>query len=185
MKTGMERAKELFLQYSGNRFYMDLNGDGYEYDGYRVSAETEEAWRREYLARFFEEKRYGKEAVSSYGHAAAFLKSDRSDECWEEILYYPIRSDWLDDVTILFMLPTSFRLAEKWYKKGKFSRKEAEEYLQALDGFVRSVRKRADTETLTRAEVFDRQEFSDPVYVAAYLTELWQKWTGLFRNIRK
>ena len=49
MKTGIERAKELFMQYSGNRFYMDLNGDGREYDAYRIPRETEEEWRREYL----------------------------------------------------------------------------------------------------------------------------------------
>ena len=52
----MERAKELFLHYNGNQYYMDLNGDGNEYRSYRVPKETEEAWRREYLDHFFEQK---------------------------------------------------------------------------------------------------------------------------------
>ena len=42
MKTGMERAKELLMQYSGNRFFVDLNEEGHEYDGYRIPKETEE-----------------------------------------------------------------------------------------------------------------------------------------------
>ena len=43
----MERAKELFLKYNGNRFYMDREGEGSEYDSYHISKETEEMWTEE------------------------------------------------------------------------------------------------------------------------------------------
>ncbi len=185
MKTGMERAKELFMQYSGNRFFMDLNGEGHEYAGYRIPKETEEEWRREYLSRFFEQKRYGRDALLSYAHAADFLKSDMTADCWERILYYPLRSNWLDDVTILFMLPASFQLAEKRAEKGKLSRDAANEYLHALDSFIQNILKRADAAMLTRAEDYHQQEFSDRVYVAAYLNDMQQKWIGLSRKINK
>ena len=185
MKTGIERAKELFIQYSGNRFYMDLNGDGNEYEGYRVSEKTEEEWRKEYLVQFFEQRRYGKDALYSCVHAVSFLKSDRSDECWKSILYYPIRCDWLDDVTILYMLPTSFKLAEKWSKKGNFHWKDVREYLQEFEVFAQCIRKRIDTGTLTRAEDYDLHEFSDPVYVEAYIKDLQNDWNRLLRSLAK
>ena len=185
MKDVMERAKVLFIQYSGNRFYMDLNGDGKEYDSYRIPKETEDEWRREYLSQFFELKRYGKDALSSYTHAADFLKSDIADDYWKRMLYYPLRSDWLDDVTILFMLPVSFRLAEKWSEKGKFSQTGADEYLCVLDEFIQNVLKRADAGTLTRAQDYQLQEFSDEVYAAGYLKDLRQKWAELSRRLRK
>ena len=175
----MERAKELFLHYGGNRYYMSLDGDENEYDRYRVSKETEEEWRREYLDRFLEEERSGRDALGAYAKAAGFLKSDRSDKCGERVLYYPLRSGRLDDVTVLFMLPHSFRLAEKWAKKGKFTRKEAGEYLKALDGFARGVQKRAEDGTLTRAEDYSALDFSDPAYVAGYLADLLDDWRGM------
>ena len=139
MKTGIERAKELFMQYSGNRFYMDLDGAGQEYDRYCIPKATEKEWRREYLSSFFEQKRYGRDALRSYALAVDFLKSDMTDERWKRALFYPLRSDWLDDVTILFMLPVSLRLAEKRAEKGKFARDIADEYRYALDGFVQNI----------------------------------------------
>ena len=185
MKTGIERAKELFMQYSGNHFYMDLNGDGHEYDAYRIPRETEEEWRREYMSQFFEQKRYGREALLSYAHATDFLKSDISDDCWERVLYYPLRTDWLDDVTILFMLPVSYQLAERQTENGKFSWDTAEEYMQSLDGFIQDALKRAEAGTLTRAEDYHLQEFSDEVYVASYLKDLQQKWIRLSLKLKK
>ena len=95
------------------------------------------------------------------------------------VLYYPFRSPWLDDVTVLFMLPVSFRLAEKWEKKGKFSREETKEYLLILDDFLQAVQKRVENGTLTRAEDYTWNEFSDPVYVSGYIKDLRQKWMGL------
>lgn len=185
MKTGIERAKELFIQYSGNRFYMDLNGDGYGYDRYCIPEETEQAWRKEYLSQFFEQKRYGRDALRSYAIAVDFLESDMTDDCWKRVLYYPFRSDWLDDVTILFMLPVSFRLAEKRTEKGMFSLDTADEYLHALDGFVQNILKKAEDGTLTRSRDYHMQEFSDEVYVADYLRDLQQKWTVLSRKLKK
>ena len=38
----MERAKEMFLQYGGNRYYMSLDGVEQIYNSYRGSKETEE-----------------------------------------------------------------------------------------------------------------------------------------------
>jgi|GEM_PF-5744982 len=34
---------------------------------------------------------------------------------------------------------------------------------------------------MTRASDYVMQEFSDPVYIADYLSSLKRKWTGLFR----
>ena len=181
----MERAKELFMKYNGNRFYMDLDGEGSEYDGYQVSKETEEIWRREYLDQFFEQEQHGKEALASYTKAVDFLKSDRSDPDGESFLYYPLRSSSLDDVTILFMLPISFRLAEKWTKKGKFSKKEAEEYLLVLNDFFQAVQKRVEDGTLTRADDYTWNEFSDPDYVSHYIEDLRQKWAGFVPRVSR
>ena len=50
----MERAKEIFLKYNGNHFYMDRNGDGYEYASYHVPKETEEIWAKEIISFFLE-----------------------------------------------------------------------------------------------------------------------------------
>ncbi len=182
MSTGMERAKELFMQYSGNRFYMDLNGDGREYDSYRIPRETEAAWRREYLSQFFAQRWYGREALLSYRRAADFLKSGTADDCRERLLYYPLSSDWLDDVTVLFMLPVSFHLAEKWAEAGKLSRDAADGYVHALDGFIQNLLKRAETGMLTRSPDYHLHEFSDEVYVAGYLKDLRQKWSELSRK---
>ena len=183
--TEMKRAKELFIQYSGNRFYMDRNGVRCEYDSYAIPKETEQQWRKEYLSQFFEQKRYGRDALSSYAHATEFLKSDMSDDCWERVLYYPLRSDWLDDVTILFMLPISFQLAEKRAEKEEFSHEAAIEYMRTLDGFVQNIMERVNANLLTRAKDYTLQEFSDEVYVAGYLNDLQQKWTGLSRKLKK
>ena len=68
----MERAKEMFLQYGGNRYYMSLDGVEQIYNSYRVSKETEEEWRREFLDGFFEQKRFGKDAL---GHTGQLLIS--------------------------------------------------------------------------------------------------------------
>ena len=43
------------------------------------------------------------DALKAYASAVGFLKSDRSDADWENFLYYPLRSGWLDDVTVLFV----------------------------------------------------------------------------------
>ena len=179
MRSGMERAKELFLYYCGNQYFMDLNGDGDEHRGYQISREKEEEWRREYLSQFFQQKHYGKEAAGSYANAVNFLKSDRSDEDAERYLYYPLRVDGLDDATVLFMLRYSYKLAEKWTKKKKFSREEKKEYLTVLDEYVEEVQKRAEEGTITRAEDYTCQEFFDPVYVAAYLEDLRKDWDRL------
>ena len=175
----MNRAKEMFLQYCGNKFHMDRNGDLYKYNAFHISKETEEEWRKEYLSQFFEQKRYGRNALGSYSTAVVFLKGRKRDENWERFLYYPIRADWLDDVTVLFMLSDSFKLAEDRIRDGDFSRKEADDYLQALGEFIQAVQKRADAGTLTRSEDYIMQEFSDSIYVAKYLQDLLKDWTRL------
>ena len=172
----MERAKEMFLQYGGNRYYMSLDGVEQIYDSYRVSKETEEQWRKEFTAQFFTRKQYGKDALRAYGVAADFLKGS---DCWERFLYYPLRSDWLDDVTVLFMLRVTLGKAEEWRKHSGFSKEEAAGYMAALDGYARAVQRRADEGTMTRSEDYTMQEFSDPVYIADYLKDLRQRWAGL------
>ena len=174
-----ERAKELFLKCGGNRYYMSLNGEEHEYDSYQISKEKEDAWRREYLECFSEKKHKGKEALKAYSTATEFLKSDRSDEDWEDYLYYPLRSEWLDDVTVLFMLPVSFRLAERWNKKIKLSKENVKDYLNVLDTFVQKVQERAEDGTLTRDEDYTWQEFSDPVYLASYTADIQERWKKL------
>ncbi|MBQ6560379.1 MAG: hypothetical protein IJL85_06075 [Erysipelotrichaceae bacterium] len=175
----MERAKELFLYYCGNQYFMDLNGDGNEYRGYQISKEKEEEWRKEYLDQFLVQKCYGREALRSYANAVKFLKSKRCDNNGKEYLHYPLRSDWLDDVTILFMLPYSFQLAEKRTEKRSLSKEEIKNYLLVLDGYIEEVQKRVEDGTITRAEDYTLQEFSDPTYVAKYLKDLRQDWNRL------
>ena len=54
-----------------------------------------------------------------------------------------------------------------------------------LDGFIQDALKRAEGGTLTRAEGYHLQEFSDEVYVASYLKELRQKWIRLSLKLKK
>ena len=176
----MERAKELFLKYNGNRFHMDRDGEGCEYDGYHIPKETEEMWAEEHVSRFLESETRGREAVRAYSAAAELVKSDRQDGQWDRCLYYPLKAKHLDDVTVLYMLSESFRMAERAVKKRRFSREEADAYLQALAGYIREVTVRAEKGTVTRAEDYVMQEFSDPVYVSKYLNDLEKKWRGLF-----
>ena len=178
----MERAKELFLEYHGNRFYMDRDGAGREYDGYRISRETERMWAEEYVRDFLESEAAGREALRAYATAADLLSGREAEEDWKKCLYFPLRSRKLDDVTVLFMLPGSFRMAEKAAGRGRFSKEDADAYLRELDGYVRRVRERADSGTLTRNADYTMLEFSDPVYAGGYLDGLRKKWTGLFRQ---
>lgn len=184
MKTRIERAKDIFMKYCGNRYFMDLDGVRSEYDWYQVPKETEEEWRREYLCQFFEEKRYGKDALQSYSKATYFLESNMANDHWERVLFYPFRCDWLDDVTILFMLRISLQFAEQQLKRGKLSGEKAAEYMHALEDLARDLQNRADAGTLTRAEDYVMQEFADELYVASYLKDLQQKWIDLSRKRR-
>ena len=176
----MERAKELFLKYSGNRFFMGREGDGSEYESYHVSKETEKAWTIEFVSSFLESRLQGREAFRSYSAAAELVRRINDDKTWDDILYYPLRSVHLDDVTVLFMLGASLRMAEYAAKKDRFSKEEAEAYLCELDSYCRNVTIRAENGTLSRSEDYVMREFSDPVYVKEYLDDLKNKWKGLF-----
>ena len=177
----MERARELFLKYNGSRFHMDREGDGAEYDGYHVSKETEEMWAREHIAGFLASEMQGREAVRAYSAATELSRSDRGGDSWNECLHYPLRAGHLDDVTVLYMLPCSLRMAERAAKKNRLPREEAQAYLGELDGFARLVQARAEEGTMTRAADYAVQEFSDPVYIADYLDDLKEKWAKLLR----
>lgn len=176
----MDRAKELFFKYNGNRFYMDHNGEGYEYDKYHISRETEEKWAEEYILGFLDSKKHGKEAVRGYSAVAELLKSSTRSDILEKCLYYPLRARHLDDISILFMLPNSFSLAERTLKKGSLIKQDAVAYILDLDRYITQVQKRADNGTLTRDTDYSLQEFSDPVYVNNYLYSLRKKWDRLF-----
>lgn len=173
----MDRAKEIYLNYSGNHFYMDHDGVGSEYATYNVSRETEEQWRREFIQDFFQTNKSGKEALRSYFIVVEFFRGRKQDEGWERCLYYPLRAEYLDDVTVLFMLGGSFRLAEAAVRKSAFSKAEAEAYLQVLDDFIQKIQ----DGNITRSQDYDRQEFSDPEYISEYLSDLKKKWLDLFR----
>ena len=175
----MERAKELFYKYHGNRFYMDHDGAGREYESCHVSGETEEMWTEELITRFLESKPQGKEALRLYSAVTDMIKSDRRSKDWDSCLYYPLRAGHLDDVTILYMLPYSYRMAEKAVKKHCFSEEEAGAYLNELDKYIRTVLDRAENGTLTRSADYVMQEFSDPVYTADYLSSIRKKWDGI------
>ena len=172
----MERAKEIFLTYHGNRYYMDLDGVGSEYDRYHVSKETEALWTKECVSRALGTVLQGREALRAYAAAADLLGSDRQYADWEKCLYYPLRAEHLDDITVLFMLPVSFRMAEHAAGKKAFSRNEAQAYIKELERYSQQVRERSENGTLTRSEDYVQQEFSDPVYIAGYLDDLIQKW---------
>ncbi len=174
-----ERAKELFLAYGGNRFFMDHDGVGAEYEGFRVPKETEARWAEEFIRDFLKTERYGKEALRACGTAAELVKRGSRDE-WERCLFYPLRARYLDDVTRLFMLQQSFRMAETAVKKHTFSREDAAAYLKEFDAFSREIRDRAEKGALTRAADYVMQEFADPEYTACYLDEMKKKWLGLF-----
>ncbi len=176
----MERAKELFYKYRGNHFYMDHDGAGWEYDSYHVSRETEEKWTEELVSHFLASELRGREALRIYSAVTDLMKSDRSRADWDVCLYYPLRASHLDDVTILFMLPDSFRMAEKAVKQDRFSKEEAGAYLGEMDSYIRELQERAEEGTMTRADDYVLKEFSDPVYVADYLSRLKKKWEGLF-----
>ncbi len=176
----MERAKELFLKYSGNRFFMDREGDGSEYESYHVSKETEKAWAVEFVSSFLESGLLGREALRNYTAAAELVRKINDDKTWDDVLYYPLRSSHLDDVTALFMLGASSRMAEYAAKKSRFSKEEAKAYLSELDSYCRNVTIRAEDGTLSRSEDYVMREFSDPVYVKEYLDDLKNKWKELF-----
>ena len=176
-----ERAKELFLKYNGNRFHMDREGEGGEYESFHISKETEEMWTEELIAAFLKSEINGREAFRTYTAVTELLKTDRQNKNWDTILYYPLHAEYLDDVTVLYMLPDSFRMAEKALNKNCFSKVEADAYLHELERYTRLVRDRAENGTMTRTSDYVMQEFSDPAYIADYLSSLKRKWTGLFR----
>jgi hypothetical protein len=175
----MDRAKELFLKYNGNRFFMDREGDGSEYESYRVSKETEKEWAEEYISSFLKSGLRGREALRSYTAASELVRKDSGYKRLDALLYYPLKSADLDDVTVLFMLGASFRMAENAAIKGRFSTEDAERYLQELDIYIGDVLLRAEAGTLTRSEDYVMREFSDPVYVKEYLSGLKNKWKEL------
>lgn len=177
----MERAKEIFLKYNGNHFYMDRNGDGYEYASYHVPKETEEIWAKEIISFFLESKLYGKDALRSYAAVTELIKSDRQDSNWDKCLYVPLKSEELDDVTTLYMLPMSLKMAEKAVRKHTFSQKDANAYIEELESYIRKVQDRLVKDGLTRAADYSEQEFSDPAYVTYYLNNLKSEWVGLFQ----
>lgn len=178
----MERAKELFYQYHGNRFYMDHDGVGWEYDKYHISKETEDKWTEELFSRFMEGNMRGREALRVYSAAADLLSRARHKEAWEACLYYPLRADHLDDVTILYLLPCSFRMAEKAARARHFPAEEAESYRRELACYVQEVRVRAESGTLKRAEDYTAQEFSDSIYMEGYLSDIISKWDQLLKR---
>ena len=180
-KAGMERAKELFYRYHGNRFYMDHDGAGTEYESFHISRETEEEWADELISLLLDGEPAGREAQRLYSAVSDMTGRDSRPEEWDACLYYPLRDARLDDVTVLFLLSFSFRMAEKAVRKGLFSREEAEKYLRELDRSCRQLQTRADSGTLTRSPDYVMREFSDPVYVADYLGEMKKKWESLFR----
>jgi len=115
-----ERAKELFLKYNGNRFHMDREGKGGEYESFHISKETEEMWTEELIVAFLKSEINGREAFRTYTAVTELLKTDRQNKNWDTILYYPLHAEYLDDVTVLYMLPDSYRMAEKAVNKNCF-----------------------------------------------------------------
>ena len=173
--TMIKRAKELFLKYNGNRFHMDREGEGGEYENYHISRETEEMWTEELISSFLKSDMHGKEAFRTYAAVTELLKADRQNKHWNTLLYYPLRTECLDDVTILYMLQDSFRMAERAADRHCFTKEEADAYLHELDQYIQLIQTRAEDGTMTRAADYVMQEFSDPVYIADYLSSLKRK----------
>ncbi|MBR2809019.1 MAG: hypothetical protein IKE33_02170 [Erysipelotrichaceae bacterium] len=178
MKTEMEKAKELFVQYCGRHFFMDVDGVRAEYDSYHIPKEIENKWRREYLSQFFKQRKTGKDALRSYSQAIDFMNEDINDDTWERLLFYPFRCDWLDDVTILFMLQRDYYFVEQWINEGRFAKETISEYKNILNGFAQDILKRLREGTLTRDVDYEMNEFSDESYVSSYLEDLQLKWAG-------
>lgn len=175
----MERAKELFLKYNGSHFHMDREGDGNEYGAYHISRETEKSWAEEYILLFLEMKLRGKDAKCSYSAVTDLLNYIEHNDVWKRCLYYPFTSEHLDDVTVLYMLPDSFRMAEKAVKKVGLSKEDMAAYIQNLDAYIDRIKERIECGTLSREPDYVFQEFSDPVYVTEYLAGLRKKWNDL------
>lgn len=158
---------------------MDLDGEGSEYEGYHVSKETEEMWAEEFLRDFWSREKFGREALKAYSTAVEFVWNKKLDVDWTEYLYYPLRAGHLDDVTRLFMLGTSFRMAERAAKKNRLTKDDVAAYIEELDRFIAEIRDRADRGAITRSGDYVMNEFADPEYVESYLNDFRKKWTGL------
>jgi len=176
MEDLVDRAKQLFYQYHGNRFYMNHDGVEQEYDSYHISKETEELWAKEFVSAFLESGLTGKKTVQAYSIVTDLLKIERDGNVFETCLYYPLRADHLDDVTRLFMLPLSFKMAEAAARKKQFSKQEAAAYIHELESYMKQVMDHVEKESLSRAEDYVLNEFSDPVYVADYLRDIKERW---------
>ena len=176
----LERAKELYIAYGGNRFFMGHDGVEEEYAGYKVDKDTEKRWAEEYINDFTENARYGKDASNRYRKVAELLRNGMVNDSLERCLYYPLHAKHLDDVTCLFMLDISFRMAETSVKKGLLSRRDIKAYIGGLETFSKEIRSRAENGTLTRSEDYIMLEFSDPEYTIYYLDEIKKKWENLF-----
>ena len=176
--TGTDRARELFLKYAGNRFFMDREGDGNEYDNYHISKETEAMWADEFIKDFLESDIQGREALRTYATAVELVKYGKQEE-WQSCLYYPLQTKQLDDVTVLFLLPYSFRMAERAAGKQKLSKETTDAYIHQLDVLILQLQERVENGTLSRSEDYILQEFSDPVYTRGYLAEIKKKWLSL------
>ena len=174
----LQRAKKLFLDYHGNHFYMDHDGVLPEYESYHISKETEKMWAEESVQGFRMSEESGKKTLRSYSLVTDLLDCKKRDEL-KECLYYPFEAARLDDVTVLFMLQVSYRLAERAAKKGCLSKEETEAYIRALNDYSIQVLDRMEKGTLTRADDYIPQDFYDPVYTAGYLKDLREKWEEL------
>ncbi len=175
----MDRAKQLFLEYNGSHFHMDREGDGAEYESYHVSRETESRWAKEYISIFLESDLQGKKAFRGYSASCDLIVYIGQGSLWDVCLYYPLRSENLDDVTVLFMLQYSYRMAEREARKNRLLQQQVEAYLKELNSFRVGVLKRIENGTETRSSDYTMNEFSDPVYTADYLRKLENQWREL------
>ncbi len=158
---------------------MDLDGRGGEYEIFRVPKETEDLWAKEFVRDLRSSEKRGREALGEYSAAAHLARRLGSAEDRRYCLFHPLRAPELDDVTRLFMLSDSFRMAERAAAEGSLSGEEAEAYLAELDAFSALVIARAENGSLSSSEDYVMREFSDPEYVSRYLAELRVKWTRL------
>ncbi len=163
------RAKELFLYYRGNRYFMDLDGDGAEYASYRVPKETERAWAREAVGALFSTKASGTGLMREYAGVAGLLEFVPESRQWNRVLFYPMRTEapGADGVTVLFMLGQGPELLKKGLKDGMFTLADARNYREELIRFADGMAEKAEKGTLTRCPDYTMNEFSDPVYVSS------------------
>lgn len=82
------RAKELFLQYSGDAFQMERQGVHDEYRGFNIAKETEAEWREDWILRALADMTERPIADDRYYKLKRLILSGRDLKCFRMFMNY-------------------------------------------------------------------------------------------------